>query len=353
LSNKQKKSKYLAAVGGQALMEGIMMSGPKGAAMSLRLPDGTIETTPKKMKRLKDKYKILGKPFIRGPISFVESMVFGYKCIMESAEKTSLDLTVDEGEKQSKLDKWLTDHFGKKMMTVIGVISIIIGLFISFGLFMWLPSLLFDEVAVKLLHVNVMWKALIEGVVRIILFVTYMSLVSRMKEMNRLFMYHGAEHKAIFCVEADLPLTVENVRAQKRFHPRCGTSFIFVTIILSILVSSVISIVFAGTPLVDKRPIWMAVKFLLLPLIMSVGYEFNRLAGMHDNKLLSLLAAPGLLMQRITTKEPPDDIIEVGIAALKAVIDEPDEADAAVDMTEFSAETAREAAVPETEEPEM
>ncbi len=275
MSNENKpKSKYLASVGGQALIEGIMMNGPKGGAMSLRMPDGSIETTPKEMKRLKDKYKVLGVPFIRGPITFAESMVFGYKCLMESAEKTSLDFSDTGEEEMSKVDKWLTDHFGPKMMAVLGVVSAVLGFALSFGLFIYLPSLIFDEVIVRFTGINVMWRPIFEGIIKIIVFVGYMAAVSQMKDMKRVFMYHGAEHKSIFCLEAGEELTVENVRKQKRFHPRCGTSFIFVTIILSILISSIVSVAFAGTAITTIRPLWILVKLLLLPLIMSIGYEF-------------------------------------------------------------------------------
>ena len=317
----QPKSKYLACVGGQALMEGIMMNGPKGAAMALRLPDGSIEVTPKYPKKLKDKYKFAGLPFIRGPISFVENMIFGYQCLMESAEKTTLDGVEPDEEQMSKFDKWLSDHFGPKMMTVIGVISVILGFLLSFGLFIALPSYIFKGIQ-YLTNLSTMWRPLVEGGVKILIFVGYMSLVSLMKEMKRLFMYHGAEHKSIFCLEAGEELTVENVRKQSRFHPRCGTSFLFVTIILSILLAALMSVIFNGTRVTEITILWVLLKLLLLPVIMSVGYEFIRYAGKHDNLFVSICAAPGLWMQRITTKEPTDDIIEVGIASLKAVLDE-------------------------------
>ena len=239
--SKKQKTEYVA-VGGQALMEGIMMRGPKGTAMSLRLPDGSIETQMKDFVSLRRKHKILNIPIIRGVIAFVESMVFGYKLLMESAEKTSLDT---EEEAESKFDKWISDHFGPKMMTVIGVISAVLGFALAFLLFMWLPSFLFDLVNEKLAHGSMMmWRTIFEGVLRIIIFVTYMALTARMKEIHRTYMYHGAEHKTIFCYEHGKELTVANIREEKRFHPRCGTSFIFVTIIISILVSSIVAALF-------------------------------------------------------------------------------------------------------------
>ena len=325
MSRKNKEGascRYLATVGGQALMEGIMMNGPKGAAMALRMPDGSIEVTPKHPKRLRDKYKFCALPFIRGPIAFVENMIFGYQCLMESAEKTSFDPNEPQPEEEmSKLDKWLTDHFGPKMMSVIGIISVILGFALSFGLFIALPSYIFKGIQ-YLTNISTLWRPLIEGAVKIIIFVGYMAAVSQMKEMKRLFMYHGAEHKSIFCLEAGEELTVENVRRQKRFHPRCGTSFLFVTIILSILLAAVMSVIFNGTKVTQITILWVLLKLLLLPIIMSIGFEFIRYAGKHDNLFVSICAAPGLWMQRITTKEPTDDIIEVGIAALKAVLDD-------------------------------
>ncbi|MBQ7546410.1 MAG: DUF1385 domain-containing protein [Clostridia bacterium] len=321
--NKQKNAscRYLATVGGQALMEGIMMNGPKGAAMALRMPDGSIEVTPKHPKRLRDKYKFCALPFIRGPIAFVENMIFGYQCLMESAEKTSFDPNAPQEEEMSKLDRWLTDHFGPKMMSVIGIISMVLGFALSFGLFIALPSYAFKGLQ-ALTQISVLWRPLIEGAIKIVIFVGYMAAVSQMKEMKRLFMYHGAEHKSIFCLEAGEELTVENVRKQRRFHPRCGTSFLFVTIILSILLAAVMSVIFYGTKITEITILWVLLKLLLLPIIMSVGFEFIRYAGKHDNVFVSICAAPGLWMQRITTKEPTDDIIEVGIAALKAVLDD-------------------------------
>ncbi len=302
------------SVGGQALMEGIMMNGPVGVAMALRMPDGKIETQLKKVTLLRDKYKIFNFPFIRGPVNFVEQMIFGYKCLMESAEKTTV-LEDDGEEEMSKLDKWLTDHFGPKMMAVIGVISMVIAMVLGFFLFMWLPSFVADLI---LGEGNNTWKPAIEGVMRIAIFITYMYLVSLMKDIKRLFMYHGAEHKSIFCYEKGLELTVENVKKQKRFHPRCGTSFIFLTLIISIVISTAVVVFFPEIR--NAKAIWMVIKVLLLPLIMSVGYEFIRLAGKYDNVLTRAISAPGTLMQRITTKEPTDDIIEVGIASIKVAL---------------------------------
>lgn len=310
-----KKNNYVA-VGGQALMEGIMMRGPKGTAVSLRLPDGTIETQMKDFVSVRKKYKFLNIPLIRGVVSFVESMIFGYKLIMESAEKTSVDF---EEESESKLDKWITEHFGPKMMAVIGGISAVLGIGLAFLLFMWLPSFCFDIVNNKLAAGSfAAWRAVFEGIIRVVIFVLYMYLVSKMKEIHRVYMYHGAEHKTIFCFEHGKELTVENIKKELRFHPRCGTAFIFITILLSILISSVISMLFPQ--LTANREIWIVVKLLIMPLIMGIGFEFIQLAGKYPNKLTKLLSAPGLLMQRITTAEPDDAIIEVAIEAMKACL---------------------------------
>ncbi len=315
--SKQKKNNEYVAVGGQALMEGIMMKGPKGMAVSLRLPDGSIETQMKDFVSIRKKFKFFNIPLIRGVVSFVESMISGYKLLMESAEKTAMDDL--EAENESKLDKWISDHFGPKMMAVIGFIAAVLGIGLAFVLFMYLPSLSFDLVNKYLANGAIeMWRAIFEGIIRVIIFIIYMALVARMKEIRRVYMYHGAEHKTIFCFEHGKELTVANIREEKRFHPRCGTSFIFVTIILSILISSIVSISFPA--LTANRWVWMATKVLMLPVIMGIGFEFIQLAGKYPNKFTKLLSAPGLLMQRITTVEPTDDIIEVAIESMKAAL---------------------------------
>lgn len=320
------KKQHKTSVGGQALIEGIMMQGPKGAAMSVRLPDGTIDTEYKDRKLLKDKHKFFGFPLIRGIFSFIESLTFGYKCLMESAEKSGMD--IQEEEDMSKLDRWITDHFGPTMMTVISGIALVLGFALAFLLFFYLPSFIFDGINTLSHGAIVHWKAPVEGLMRIIIFVLYIAAVSKMKDIRRVFMYHGAEHKTIFCYENGLDLTVENVRKQSRFHPRCGTSFLFVILIISILVSTIL--LFSFPQLADKqnRIIWMAIKILTLPVVMSLGYEFIRYAGRHSNWFTKALSAPGLWMQRLTTKEPDDSMIEVGIAAFNAVITDNPEDDA-------------------------
>lgn len=311
--------KHKTSIGGQALIEGIMMRGPKGNAMSVRLPDGTIETEVEPFVPLKNKCKILGWPIIRGVAGFIESMATGYKYLMKSADKT---MTEEEKEEEmSKLDRWLTDHMGEKMMAVVGVISAILGVALAFVIFMYLPTLCVDLIDDYILrNVDILrFHPLLEGVLRMIIFVLYMYVVSRMSMIKRVFMYHGAEHKTIFCYENALDLTVENVRKMSRFHPRCGTSFMFVMIIISVLVSSALVLIFPELAEIN-RLLWIAIKVAILPLVMGLGYEFIKYAGKHENIIVKFLSAPGLLMQRITTVEPTDDIIEVAIESIKAVI---------------------------------
>ena len=320
----------LGKAGGQALMEGIMMNGPQGAAMSVRKTDGTIVTVPKEFKHARDKVKLLGLPVIRGIVNFIESMVLGYKCLMESAELSGqLELEETE-ENMSKLDKWLADHFGPKMMAVISGIAMVLGVVLSFGLFVYAPSkvvALFDTHVLNDFMVNHAMRPLFEGIIRIAIFIGYLAAVSNMKDIRRVFMYHGAEHKTIFCYEAGEELTVENVRKYSRFHPRCGTSFMFIILIISILASSALAVVLnmfpdlkiAGEHILNVAWAWSLIKILIMPLVMGVGYEFLKFSGKHDNKIMRVLIAPGLMMQRLTTKEPDDSMIEVGITALKAV----------------------------------
>ena len=301
-------------VGGQALIEGVMMRGPKGTAISVRLPNGEIDTECKETKPWRDKCKLFRIPLIRGIVAFFESLVTGYGYLMESAEKSTQGLEEDE-ENLSKFDRWINNHFGEKMMNIVGIVSSVLGIALALVLFMWLPTFIVSKITGEHLKNFI---PLFEGLIRMVIFVSYMLIVSRMKEIHRVFMYHGAEHKSIFCYEHGLDLTVENVKKQGRFHPRCGTSFIFVMILLSILFSSLVHLIPQVAAL--NNIAWIFIKLLILPFVMGVGYEFIRYAGKHDNWFVKVLSAPGLWMQRITTQEPTDDIIEVGIASLKAVL---------------------------------
>ncbi|MBQ1451821.1 MAG: DUF1385 domain-containing protein [Clostridia bacterium] len=311
-------------IGGQALIEGIVMRGKHVAAMGIRLPNGEIEITEKELHPLRDKYKIAGVPVIRGVVNFVESITFGYKCLMESAEKSGLEDT----ESESKVDKWLTEHFSDKVMPIVGVISAILGVVLALGLFMYLPALINDLLDKYVFSGGIAkhnLQPLVEGIIKIIIFIIYMWAVSQMKDIKRVFMYHGAEHKTIFCYENNEELTVENVRKQIRFHPRCGTSFMFVLMILSIFIATILVLIFPW--LRASRIVWVLAKLLVLPVVMGIGYEYIKYAGRHDNVCTKIGSAPGLWMQRISTVEPDDSMIEVGIAAFKYVLEHDEDLD--------------------------
>lgn len=307
---------HKTSVGGQALIEGIMMQGPKGMATAVRKPDGEILTEYHEVKHIKDKCKFLGLPVIRGVVNFVESMIMGYKTLMYSAEISGME-DFDEQE-LSKFEKWLNDKFGEKLVTVVAGIGSVLGVALALLLFIYFPILFFNKLNEWTNNALIDFQGLIEGALKIIIFVAYIAIVSRMSDIKKVFMYHGAEHKSIACYEAGMDLTVENVKKCCRFHPRCGTSFIFVILIFSIIFYTIIAKLFPV--IAAQRVLWMLLKVLLLPLLMGVCYEFIKYAGRHDNLFVRIVSAPGLWMQRLTTKEPTDDIIEVGIEAIKAVI---------------------------------
>ncbi len=318
------KEKFKTSIGGQALIEGIMMRGPRLDAVVVRTKDGLqVETTPRKVR---SKRSPLNWPLIRGVVGFFDAQVTGVKALMRSA-----DLSPEEGqmEEPSKFDQWLERKLGNKGFQnfLIGT-AVLLGLLMSIGLFFLLPMGISSVVSIFM--DNLLLLQLIEGLVRIIIFLVYMLLVSRMKDMKRVFSYHGAEHKTIRCYEAGLELTVENVRPMSRMHPRCGTSFLLVVMILSILIFSAgSSLLLTVVPNLEAilggvlyRIAMIAFKLLLLPVVVAVSYEFNRLVGRHDNWATRILTAPGMWFQRFTTYEPDDSMIEVGIEALKAVIPE-------------------------------
>lgn len=315
MNNKVRKT----SVGGQALIEGVMMQGPRGIAISVRKPDGEIDTQYKDVKRMKDKSKFWALPIIRGVVNFFESMVIGYQCITHSAEIAFPDDGESNEEDMSKFEKFISDKLGDKMMGIIAGIGTFLGLALAFVLFFYFPVWVFSQFNNLANGALTPWQGTIEGVLKILIFVIYLLIVSRMKDIDRTFQYHGAEHKTIFCYENSLELTVENVRKQSRFHPRCGTSFIFVMLIFSIVFTTILSKIFPD--IAANRVLWVILKLLFLPLIVGIGYEFIRYAGKHDNIFVKILSAPGLWMQRITTKEPTEDgMLEVAIASLKAVI---------------------------------
>ena len=314
MANKETENceKFKTMIGGQALIEGIMMRGPEKDAIVIRGKDGlTVEVSPRK---LNPPGSWKNWPFIRGIFNFFDAQIVGVKALLRSA-----DLAPDEmQEEPSKFDKWLEKKLGSEAFqkAIVGI-AVAMGLLLSIGLFFLLPMVIsgfFDKIITGTLLLN-----LVEGIIRMVIFMAYMILVSRMPDMKRVFSYHGAEHKTIRCYEARLPLTVENIRPQRRFHPRCGTSFLFLVVFISIIVGSFISW--------DNPAIRMLLKLALIPVVVGISYELIKLAGRSDGILTRIISAPGMWLQRITTCEPDDSQIECAIAALEAVIPEDENAD--------------------------
>ncbi|MBE6553512.1 MAG: DUF1385 domain-containing protein [Ruminococcaceae bacterium] len=358
------------SIGGQALMEGIMMRGPKKTAMAVRNTKGEIVVEEFATKGAK-RPAFCRWPIIRGVLGYIDSMVVGYKCLMRSAELSGLEDLVEESPKKKKkreaetlkttvnasdvlepegvdaatvsadtAEKSPTAPLEEKneekkeeklpawVFTLTMVLSVVLAVAIMLGLFIFVPTFLFQLIRpyvpffnTENIAVNSLWKAVFEGVFKIILIVGYMALISLMKDIRRTFMYHGAEHKTIFCYEAGLELTVENVRKQRRFHPRCGTSFLILMLLVSIFISffiDPISILIMGTEL--PTVLRTLVKFLLLPVVVGVGYELIKFAGRHDNLITRIISMPGVWLQHITVFEPTDDMIECAILAVKEVI---------------------------------
>ena len=323
---KNNQEQFKTMIGGQALIEGIMMLGPDKSAVVVRTKDGLkkkIEDRPKASLG----FSLKKLPFIRGLFNFWTSMKVGMTAMTYSADLAMEEETEETKENSSKLDRWLDEKLSTGAFTTIAVI---LGICLSVGLFVLLPS--FIGSLIEKWIPNPFVHDLVEGVIRVVILVGYMALMSLMKDMKRVFAYHGAEHKSIRCYEARLPLTVENVRKQTRLHPRCGTSFLFVVVFLSILVFSLASILLAPiTPDFKSRAldilVQMGMKLLLLPLVVGIAYEINRIVGRYDNWFTRLISAPGMWLQYITTREPDDSMIEVGIAALSAVIPEEEGSD--------------------------
>ena len=309
---KQKSCAYRTSIGGQALIEGILMRGPKKQAIVVRTKDGLV-TKEEELKLTKDRYPFLGLPLIRGSVNFLDSMIKGVNALMYSAEQSE-----DGDYEPDKFDQWIEKKFGteKAKKFIIGL-SVVLGIAFSIGLFILLPTLI-AGIFTNFVSSRIL-KNLIEGVVRIAIFLAYLGGVTKLKDIRRVFEYHGAEHKSIYCYENGLPLTIENARIQPREHPRCGTSFLFIVIIVSTLVFSVVS---WSNPLMR-----MGLRILLLPVVVGISYEISRWTGRHDNVLSRILAAPGKALQKLTVFEPDDSMLEVAIAALKAVIPEEKGAD--------------------------
>ena len=355
------KSKY-TAIGGQALIEGIMMRGPEKTVMAVRLPDGTVGLEDVEFNSLTKRNKFWALPVIRGAVALVESLIHGYKALMRSAELSGMmDLEEEEkGKKEAnnevaevtadsveevaeevtdaveedasaeepqvvKADVEILDGSDKKeglLATIIGIVAMVLGFGLAILLFFILPTQAFNLIN-RLVNVDITpYRALFEGGVKILIFVAYMFAVSFMKDIRRVFMYHGAEHKTIFCFEKGLDLTVENVREQSRFHPRCGTSFMIVMLLVSVLVSFLLLTFVPGVQWLAENYglVWSIIRLLLMPLICGLGYEVIRFCGKHDNILTKIVSAPGVWLQHISTKEPDDSMIEIAIASLQAVL---------------------------------
>lgn len=311
----KKKENHKSKIGGQALIEGVMMKGIYTSAMACRLPDGTIDVETWEEKNGKNAPWYRKTPFIRGTFNFVSSLIDGYRCLMKSADK---QMTEEESEEEmSKLDKWLNEHLGEKLMGIISVISIVFSLVLCIGLFkflpMWIVGLLKNVVSSRVV------LTIAEGLIKIAIFVGYLAVTSLMKDIRRTYEYHGAEHKTIACYEAGDELTPENVKKYSRFHPRCGTSFIFISLFISIFVFCFITW--------SSMAARMALQIVLLPVIVGISYELIRLAGRYDNAFTRIISAPGLNLQRLTTREPDEKQIEVAIAAIKPCIPENKEDD--------------------------
>ena len=304
---------FRTSIGGQALIEGILMRGPKKQAIVCRTAEGLVEKVDE-LKLLKDKYPIFGWPFIRGCVTFIDSMIKGMQALTYSAELVPI-----EDQEPDKLDQWIEKHFEaeKASKIVIGT-AVVLGIALALFLFIFLPTLIVG--LIKPLTQNLVIRNLSEGVVKIIILLAYMRLCCCVSDVKRLFSYHGAEHKTIFCYEHGKPLTVENVRTESRFHPRCGTSFLLVVVVVSILVNSVVTLTNSFAR--------MGAHLLLLPVVVGISYEINLWCGRHDNWLSAALSAPGKWLQHMTTNEPDDSMIECAIRAMELVIPEEKGSDA-------------------------
>lgn len=302
-------AKY-TSIGGQALIEGILMKSPEKTALAVRMPNGEIDLSYINGKSLREKYKILNLPVVRGVIAFAESMINGYKAMMLSAEKSGFTDLEEEKPKDEKKQNALVN--------TVMVIGSVLGVLLAVVLFMYLPRLFVSgiEYVFSAKITSKLLRSAIEQFLKLTIFVLYVFAVSFMKDIKRVFMYHGAEHKTIFAYEKGLELTVENVRTQKRFHPRCGTSFMILMILVSIIISAAVQIIFPTV--YNVRWLWVIAKILIIPFTCGIGFEILKICGKYDNVLTRIISAPGMWLQRITTKEPEDGMIEIAIAALNA-----------------------------------
>ena len=298
-----------SGIGGQAVMEGIMMRNGSEYSVAVRKENGEIEVKKETYKGVGSKCKLFRLPFIRGIFSFVDSLVLGMKSLNYSASLFMED--GEEEEEPGRFEKWLQKKFGDKAEKVIMDLTMVISIILAMGIFMVFPT--WVSTLMKPLLGNGIWMALFEGVLRIAIFIAYVGLISLMPDIKRTYMYHGAEHKFINCIEHGMPLTVENVMKSSKEHKRCGTSFLLIVMVISILFFLVIR----------PETLWLRLvsRILLIPVIAGVSFEFLRLAGNSDNPVVNLLSKPGLMLQGLTTKEPDEKMAEVAICAVEAVFD--------------------------------
>ena len=321
------KEQHITSIGGQAVMEGVMMRGPYKTVVAVRKPDGEIE---KKIddNGTKTRNKFFKLPIVRGCVNFIDSLIIGMKALMFSAE--FMEIEGDEEEEESKFDKWLEEKLGDKIKDVVIYFAIFISIIFSIGVFMLLPAFLTKLVeaipGIQSITSAHAFTSIFEGILRMAIFLGYMALVANMKEIKRVFEYHGAEHKTIACYEAGEELNVENVRKQKRFHPRCGTSFLLFVMIISILLFALLPR-FDGFGAILSTLLRLGTRLLLLPVVAGLSYEVIKLAGRSKNRCVALLSKPGLWLQKLTTREPDDSQIEVAIASMIPCIPENKEDD--------------------------
>ena len=305
MANQNEPSQFRTSVGGQALMEGIMMRGPELIACAVRRPDGSIDLSTEPVRT----HWYNKVPLLRGICNMVENLRCGYKYLMHSAD---ISMTEEEAEaEQSAFDHWLEAHVGPKVQDILLGVSAALGAVMAVVLFVFLPTFLTGLLS-QAVTLGRWPKVLIEAAIKLALFLGYMALCSRMKEIRRMFQYHGAEHKTIACYEAGEPLTVENIRKHTRFHPRCGTSFLILVLLISILLYAVLPWSSIGLRVVCK--------LLLLPLLVAISYEVLKWSGRSNSLLARAIAQPGLWLQRLTVFEPEDDMIEIAIAAVTPVL---------------------------------
>ena len=307
---------HMTSIGGQAVIEGIMMRGPKEIATAVRKSDGSIIIDKKPVNSFVVKYKLNKIPILRGVVSFVESLVTGMKCLMFSADQMDLEED-DESYKPSKFETWLENKFGDKVKDIAIYFAVVVAIFFSIGLFMLLPHVLAEVVSI--FTENKIVLNFSEGIIRMLIFLGYMLLVSRMKDIQRVFEYHGAEHKTIAAYESGEELTVENARKYSRLHPRCGTSFLLIVMVVSIVIFSFLK----------WGAMWqnLLMRLALMPVVAGISYEMIKFAGKSKNRCVKVLTLPGLWLQKITTREPDDSQLEIAIAAIEAVIPENKEDD--------------------------